>query len=229
MTLSYAKNPRETLRLGALAVKLSKLFKLVKLFKTAPTSLMAQPYFEDVHFDREDFTVKALAKGDYEGCRFTGCNFMGGDLSGFRFTDCRFEDCNLSGVKLIQTTFQDVDCLGCKMMGLHFEQCSEFLFTMRFERCTLQLSGFYQRKLKKGQFKACGLQEVDFTEADLTEADFSGSDLRGAVFERTTLEKADFRTAVNFSINPSINKMKKAKFSRQSLSGLLEQYDLTIE
>lgn len=190
---------------------------------------MSNNYFEDLHLQHQDYTTEPLAKGDYEGCRFTGCNFTGSDLSGFRFTDCRFEDCNLSGVKLIQTTFQDVDCVGCKMLGLHFEQCSEFLFSIRFERCTLQLSGFYQRKLKKGQFKACGLQEVDFTEADLTEADFSGSDLRGAVFERTILEKADFRTALHYSFDPGLNKVRKARFSVGGLGGLLEKYGLIIE
>lgn len=190
---------------------------------------MSHSYFEDVHFDREDFTVKPLTRGDYEGCRFTGCNFMGVDLSGFRFTDCRFEDCNLSGVKLIQTTLQDVDCEGCKMLGLHFEQCSEFLFSVKFRRCVLQLSSFYQRKLKKGQFLASVLQEVDFTEADLTEADFSGSDLRGAIFERTVLEKADFRTALHYSFDPELNKIRKARFSVAGLGGLLGKYGLIIE
>jgi hypothetical protein len=43
------------------------------------------------------------------------------------------------------------------------------------------------------------------------------------------LEKADFRTSYNYSINPEVNRIKKAKFSTAGIAGLLCKYDIEIE
>jgi hypothetical protein len=43
------------------------------------------------------------------------------------------------------------------------------------------------------------------------------------------LEKADFRSAYNLSIDPEKNKIKKAKFSSTCLTELLEKYNIDIE
>jgi fluoroquinolone resistance protein len=43
------------------------------------------------------------------------------------------------------------------------------------------------------------------------------------------LEKADFRTAYNYSIDPEKNRIKKAKFSIFGVTGLLDKYDIEIE
>jgi uncharacterized protein YjbI with pentapeptide repeats len=75
----------------------------------------------------------------------------------------------------------------------------------------------------------CDLQEVDFTQADLTLCDFDGSNLQLALFEKTNLEKANFSTANYFQIDPSTNRVKKAKFSLVGLPGLLSQFDLVIK
>jgi len=50
-----------------------------------------------------------------------------------------------------------------------------------------------------------------------------------ATFENTALEKVDLRTGFNYSINPEINRIKKAKFSLQGVLGLLDKYDIEIE
>jgi len=84
-------------------------------------------------------------------------------------------------------------------------------------------------KIKKLQFKNSSLQEVDFTEADASGALFDNCDLARAKFENTVLEKANFRTAFNYSINPELNKIKKAKFSLPGVIGLLDNYDIDIE
>lgn len=73
------------------------------------------------------------------------------------------------------------------------------------------------------------MQETNFAEADLTAATFENCDLMHAVFDRTLLEKADLRTATNFSINPETNRIKKAKFSITGLPGLLQKYQIEIE
>jgi uncharacterized protein YjbI with pentapeptide repeats len=84
-------------------------------------------------------------------------------------------------------------------------------------------------KLKKTRFKNSNLSEVDFTEADLTNSLFENCDLSGARFERTILEKADLSTSHNYSIDPELNKIKKAKFSILGIAGLLDKYDIEIE
>ena len=83
--------------------------------------------------------------------------------------------------------------------------------------------------VKKVKFKNCSLQEVDFIESDLSNSIFDNCDLALAIFKNTLLEKADFRTAYNYSIDPEINRIKKAKFSRAGLVGLLDSYDIEIE
>jgi fluoroquinolone resistance protein len=72
------------------------------------------------------------------------------------------------------------------------------------------------------------LTEADFSESDLTAAVFDHCDLARATFDHTVLEKADFRTAVNYSIDPEKNKIKKARFSMAGIAGLLDKYDIDI-
>ncbi len=97
------------------------------------------------------------------------------------------------------------------------------------ESSNLNLSSFYKLKLKATQFKNCSLQEVDFSESNLSAAVFDNCDLSGTMFENTILEKADFRTASNYTIDPEINQIKKAKFSFPDVAGLLSKYDIKIQ
>ena len=83
--------------------------------------------------------------------------------------------------------------------------------------------------LKKTRFKNCSLHEVDFSECDLSGSIFEHCDLARSAFNRTVLEKVDFRTSYNYSIDPEINRIKKAKFSLVGLTGLLDKYDIEIE
>jgi fluoroquinolone resistance protein len=53
--------------------------------------------------------------------------------------------------------------------------------------------------------------------------------MRIAVFDNSVIERVDFHTSYNYSINPEINRIKKAKLSLNRISGLLEKYDLIIE
>ena len=53
--------------------------------------------------------------------------------------------------------------------------------------------------------------------------------LEGAIFERTNLESSDFRTATHFTIDPEKNRLKKAKFSKEGVLGLLKNYDIVVE
>ena len=186
-------------------------------------------YFEDQKFEKADFSETGLKQGEYEYCSFIQCNFSNTDLSGSHFMECEFIDCNLSMAKLSKTGLKTVRFKNCKLLGLHFEQCSEFLFAVEFENCTINLCSFYKLKLKKTIFKSSSLAETDFTEADLTSAVFDNCDLSKTIFENTILEKADFRTSNNYLIDPDLNKIKKAMFSYPGVLGLLGKHDIVVD
>lgn len=190
---------------------------------------MEPVFIEEKTFDKIDFTKNSLAKGEYEYCKFLHCDFSGTELNSIRFLECEFNGCNLSLAKLIKTALRDIKFKDCKMLGLQFETCSEFGLSFNFEGCNLNHSSFYKTTIKKTNFKNTQLQEVDFTECDLTGSVFYQCDLLKAVFENTILEKTDFRTSYNYSINPEINKLKKAQFSLSSVTGLLDKYDITVD
>ncbi len=190
---------------------------------------MERKYIEEKTFDETDFTKDAPATGDYESCSFVNCNFYNADLSEIHFIDCEFTGCNMSLVKLSKTAFRDIQFKDCKLLGLHFYDGNNFLFSADFDNCILNLSSFFGMNLKKIQFKNSTLHEVDFTETDLSSTVFHNCDLARATFENTILEKADLRTSFNYSIDPELNRIKKAKFSMPAVIGLLNKYDIQIE
>jgi uncharacterized protein YjbI with pentapeptide repeats len=182
-------------------------------------------FFEEKHY----LKVESLEKGVFERCVFENCNFSEQDVSGSKFSDCSFIACNLSLMSMNLTSFQQVSFVDCKMLGLRFDFCNPFGFSISTERCQLMHSSFFKLNLKKTNFIETDLSQVDFTESNLTEAKFVACNLYQALFSQTMLEKADLRTAVNFSIDPEQNRIKKARFSIEGLQGLLHKYDLQVE
>ena len=76
--------------------------------------------------------------------------------------------------------------------------------------------------------RGCKMYEGYFNDADMAESVFDRCDLERVSFVGTNLEKADFSTSFNFSINPAMCKLKKAVFSRHGLEGLLAHLDIDI-
>jgi fluoroquinolone resistance protein len=188
---------------------------------------MEQDYIEGKTFDKAVFTGKTM-QGEYEDCTFINCDFSNANLSNVTFTGCLFSGCNLSLCKLVKTTFNDVKFKHCKMIGLQLDTCNPFM-SFSFESCSLNHSSFYKLRIKKTVFKSCQLYEVDFSESDLTDSVFENCDFKGATFDNTILDKADLRTSYNYSIDPNMNRIRKAKFSLSSLPGLLDKYDITVD
>lgn len=125
--------------------------------------------------------------------------------------------------------FRNASFIGCEILGIDFTRCNELMFSFRFESCIMDYCTFIGTKLKRTQFIKCSLREVDFSEADLSMAAFTETDLTGTTFANTVLERANFTSATGFSIDPEINRLKKAKFGIQQLQGLLHKYQLDIE
>lgn len=189
---------------------------------------MADHYFVEEIFEKIDYKEVPLMQGEYEKCHFIHCDFSGNNFSEIKFRECVFSHCNISLVKLNRTVLQQIHFNNCKMLGLAFDLCNEFGFSLEFDCCILNHSSFYKVSLKKTSFKNSLLHDVDFTECDLSGSVFEQCDLLGSTFFHTNLEKVDFRTSYNYSIDPGSNRIKRARFSLEGVTGLLEKYDLDI-
>jgi len=190
---------------------------------------MSKEYITGRTFEKTNFSANGIAAGDYEGCAFNNCNFASVDLSGLAFSECTFKGCDLSLAKMNKTALRDARFKDSKLLGLRFENCADFLFSVAFNGCNLNLSTFFKKNLKKTRFINCSLKETDFTESDLGGAVFDNCDLARAIFTHANLERADFRSSFNYSIDPEMNRMKKAKFSSAGVVGLLDKYDIEVE
>lgn len=184
---------------------------------------------QDKTFSQIDYTEKQLKNREFINCEFVSCDFSKSDLSHNDFVDCKFKQCNFSLTVVVGTGFRDVTFDGCKILGIDFSKCNKFLFSFQFEKSHLDYSTFYGTKLRKTKFIDCSLKQTDFEEADLTASVFQNCDLSGTSFVRSVLEKTDFRSARNFSLDPAVNKVKQAKFSALNLSGLLHHFNLDID
>lgn len=189
---------------------------------------MNMKLIESQNFEKNDFTVKRPEKAEYDHCTFMNCNFYESDISDTTFSVCTFENCDFSLARCMNAVFNDVRFINCKLLGLHFDSCNPLLLSVYFDKCLIRISSFYKLKLKKTQFIHCNLQEADFTDADLSGAIFDNCDLQGALFENTNLEKADLYSSYNYSIDPEKNRIRKARFSRAEVIGLLIKYDIEI-
>jgi fluoroquinolone resistance protein len=191
--------------------------------------MATENYFTDQTFENLSPTAINFSGAEYDHCVFKNCDFSAVNLSSFVFTDCIFMACNLSMAKLTKAAFRGVKFIDCKLLGLSFSVINTIGFSVYFENCVLNHSSFYQIKTKKTVFKQVSLVEVDFTEADVSESVFDDCNLLGAIFEQSTLEKVDFRTAYNYIINPQLNSLKGAKFKLYGLPGLLTAHKIIIE
>jgi uncharacterized protein YjbI with pentapeptide repeats len=79
------------------------------------------------------------------------------------------------------------------------------------------------------RFLDCRVHRTDFVEADLQESVFRGSDLEGSLFHKTGLERADFTGARSFAIDPTSNRIKKAKFSSPEVLTLLAPFEIVVK
>jgi uncharacterized protein YjbI with pentapeptide repeats len=114
-------------------------------------------------------------------------------------------------------------------MGMNFSRTKDFGFAAHFKSCNLSYVSFDKKKLYKSSFSSSNLHGVNFTQADLSKCTLHNCQLLEAVFMHTDLSGVDFTSNIHFLIDPNLNKIKKAKFSSQSLSGLLYLYDIIIE
>ena len=183
----------------------------------------------DKKYKKVDYTDKPLSDTEFECCTFENCNFSKINLSDFTFIECEFIDCDLSNVNLSNTALQEVGFMKCKLLGMRFDTCKPFLLAFSFDTCVLDYASFYQLKIPNTRFINSSLIEVDFSETDLRKASIRDCNLQGSLFENTIIEEANLRNSYNFIIDPESNYIRKARFSRESILGLLFKYNINVE
>ena len=184
---------------------------------------------QETTFSGIEWTDNRLEIGEFVDCVFENCNFNEADLSRFEFEDCIFKECNLSMINVVATSFRKITFEDCKIIGVHFNKIQQFLCDMRFVNSNLSYSVFYELKVKGLHFDSCKLLQADFSQSELKSAVFKDTDLSGAVFNATDLSMADFRTAIQFQINPIDNILNKTRFSKDNVLGLVKHLPIKIE
>ena len=183
---------------------------------------------ESKEFADFNYSECKLRNREFYKCKFINCNFNKSDLREVYFEDCCFINSDLSMANVSDVGFRNVIFDGCKMLGVDFSVCSKFAASFAFNDCIMNYCCFISLKLKRTVFKKCSLKEVDFSFSDLSAAVFDCCNLEIATFSNTLLEKADFRTSENVTLDLEENKVKKARFSSVQLEGLLHKYQLDI-
>jgi fluoroquinolone resistance protein len=177
--------------------------------------------------EKLDFAQQMDRETDFEAIEFKQCTFD--TLSGLNLTDCLFTSCNLSNLSVSNTKMQDIKFKDCKLVGINFYEVKEFGFSLKFEGSVLDYTSFSNKKMNVSAFSNCKMHRVNFTMTDLSRSTFENCDLTDSIFSGTNLSGLDLTTIYNFSINPTLNNIRKSKFSLNSLPGLLSVFDIIIE
>ena len=176
-----------------------------------------------------DASGGGIAGKEFSACRLERCDFTEADLSGCRFEDCRFVACNFSNPIIKRARFANAVFEECKVVGINFYACDQLVFDVEFDRCHILNCNFSDLKMKLSKFKGCDLRGCDFQNTYLVEAVFDKSSFSETLFHACDLEKASFRGAHGYSIDPRANKIAKATFSVPEVLSLVECFGIRIE
>ncbi len=177
-----------------------------------------------------DASSQEIVSSTFSNCIFKNCNLFQTNLSGSTFADCKFGNCNVSMVGFKGVHFNNVEFTNCKLMGDNFEFCKfNFNFSARFINCVLELTNFSAVKIYGCSFKGSTFKKASFIGSKMVKCDFSSCDFEEAIFDNTDLSESNFKHAINYSIDPNKNKLKKAIFSMPDVVGLLGNLDIRIE
>lgn len=193
---------------------------------------------QEKEYTKQEFKKVILKNGqvdhkEFNGCTFIKCAFNESIFQDCSFHDCVFKSCELSLVRLKGCTFTNTRFEDSQVIGVNWTETdwatSKVIFTpVDFFGCVINYSTFMGLNLKKVNISKCSARDVSFEEANLTQANCAYTDFTNSRFMRTNLTGADFTGAKNYSIAPSLNTLKKTKFSLPEAMSLLYNLDITL-
>lgn len=195
------------------------------------TAFTEDEYYNETFSDLE-WANEELSSVRFYDCTFRNCDFNEAALKVCKFSGCAFESCNLNFIKVTDSEFADVTFVACKVVGVNWTEAdwprTAGRRMLSFDRCTISHSTFIGLKLPGCAFVDCLAKDADFREAELDGTSFAGTDLTESLFGDTSLIGADFTRATGYSINPTKNRIRNAKFSLPEATSLLYNMDIEI-
>jgi uncharacterized protein YjbI with pentapeptide repeats len=192
----------------------------------------SQSVFEGREFRDLEVQGGHITNIEFEGCRFTGCCFLESRFEICHFVDCVFDSCDLGLVVVSGCTFAAVRFRNCQLLGINWTAASwpkvGLLRAIGFENCCLNHSTFFGLSLREMDIIDCQARDVDFAEADLTRANLSGTDLAQSRFLNTNLTETDLELALNYSIAPNQNLLKRTRVTLPEAMALLRGLDIEL-
>ena len=190
--------------------------------------------YNHVDFKKLEIKESRMQMKNFISCTFTHCNFNGTDFQRCRFRDCTFKDCDLSLITVKDTVFSKSRFENCVLKGINWTQsewgAGKLLFKPAdFINCNLNYSTFMGLNLERVLMTGCTALEVSFEEANLSNVDCTGTDFKDSRFVHTNLTEADLRGAKNYQISPTLNTLKKTRFSLPEAMSLLYNLDIVLD
>lgn len=179
------------------------------------------------------FSNNELVEVEFDNCSFHQCDFSETEFKHCKFIDCHFSNCNLSNIKIGYSRFNEVFFEHCKILGVDWTRAYwpnlSLSSPLKFSNCILNDCSFHSLQLPELQLISCKVMDVDFREGCFNQANFSGSDFSYSLFNHTELIEADFRDAINYSIDIYQNSIKHGKFSRDEALSLLSGLHIELD
>lgn len=191
--------------------------------------LQGKAEWENERIVKKDHLGADLKHRMFRNCIFEGCDFTKAQFTGSKWIDCKWIKCNLGLIKWDGCRLQGNSFEECKIVGGDFSKCDPMFLSISFKKCLINMGNFSDLNLKGTSFIGSTLRETHFSHVNLSEADFTDCDLSGSLFHHADLTKANFATALNFSINPLNNKLKGARFSKETALTLLDYLGIVLE
>jgi len=196
---------------------------------TFAEALAAGDYHSGGRFEAVEVDDHRLEGHTFEGCVFVSCHFGEAPLAGVSFISTEFVRCEFLLTKLAGATLNGVTFRECKLVGLHFTECNRFGFQPAFEGCLIDQCVFQKNTWKKGRFTGSRLRQTDFLDCGLREACFDDTTFEEVRVDGCDLERADFRRAAGYALDPARNRLAKARFSLPEAESFLRFLGIRLD
>ncbi len=174
------------------------------------------------------YTQEKLSSTIFDECTFQHCTFNETIFYNCTFIQCEFQECDLSLIQLENCRFNGITFRECKLVGINWSTVAQ-LKQFELHKCDISYATFMGLDLQRAHITECLAKEVYFSETNLTGAVLTGSDFSNGRFTHNNLTHADFRNAKNYTISPTLNTLKKTKFSMPEAMSLLHTLDIILD
>ena len=196
-------------------------------------NIVNQAEFYDLKVSDLKLDELELRNKRFENCTFVRSSFIGTKFHSCTFVDCEFKLCNLSSAQFKYTSFTDTVFDESKLIGINWTQAKwpniNLSSPIKIYKSNISHSSFFELELREIIIEECKAHDVDFRGCDLSNGIFISTDFQSSLFMHTKLYAANFTDAINYSINPKENDIRKGKFSMPDVISLLHYFEIEIE